>query len=268
MATKSTTPATTPSGADPFAGAPGDTSPAPTGSTPAAAATPGLGMPTYTGDSGTGKTKTFGGIPLNQFAPDITVPGYHPPGAANYVGDQTGTSTQPLYQDGDQWAPASYSDPDRIRDLQTQLVESGLLKTSQVHFGIWDQNSAAAYAKVLAQANLQGAPAGTVMDQYVSSALPAASVNPSDFKAMANQAGQQFLGRDLTADELTRFEGAFMSAVAVEGAPTSDPGKAQLAGDILTKQEPKAVQANSLHQVSQKALQILSSPSVSLPSPQ
>lgn len=250
----------TATGGDPFAGAPGEGGTA-TPADPTADPTSGA-MPSFTPGSGS-SSKTFGGVPVSQMPTTIGIPA---PLGIRSPEDQPQAQTIDAYKDGDQWAPASDPNPDTVRDLQVKMVNAGLLTLKQVHLGIWDATSAGAYAKVLAQANLMGVPAEQALDQYVASeaSLPKAGLSPEDLKGIAQQAAQQYLGRDMNADEIARFSTAFQSALATD-QPTTAAGTQQVAEDTLKKENPKGVMAASLHTVSQKALQILSQPAVSLP---
>lgn len=248
------TPVTTPTGADPFAGAPG-VGTTPTGVPPTDAPVS-SGMPTFVGGAG----KTTFGVPTGQNQ-DIGFP----------MGEG-GQGTIPNYVDGDQWKPASDPNPDNVRELQIQLVNAGLIKLSKVHLGIWDKTSADAYAKVLAHANLSGMPASAALDQYVKSAaeLPKQGLSPSDLHAMAQQVAQNTLGRDLNEAELAKFSTAFESALTTQ-QPTTAQGTAYLGQQTLEAQSPQLgqeAQQNSLHAVSQRALNVLSNPTVSLPAVQ
>lgn len=256
------TPITTPAGGDPFGGAPGDPNPAATDAPVSS------GMPTFTQGGSTGKSKTFGGVPVGQFPQGpITTPSYQVPGTA--PGEMVPGTSQPQYTDGDQWAPASDPNPDTARTLQVQLINAGLLTLKQVHLGIWDSSSATAYAKVLAHANLAGVPAQTALDEYVKSSaeLPQKTINPDDLNALANQVAQTTLGRNLRDDELAKFSTAFQTAIAAapDGGPQTAAGMASLGQGILTKESPKEAAATSLHNVSHRALQVLTNPAVSLP---
>lgn len=256
-----TTPVTTPTGADPFAGAPGAASP---GATPTDPSVSTAGMPTFTGGSSAGQT--FGGMPTSLFPTEITIPGVHPPGLSRE--DQTGRTTIPAYGSGDEWAPSQDPNPDNTRTLQIQLVEAGLLKASDVHYGIWDQASAKAYAKVLAHANVSGINATTALDQYVKAgALPQKQINADDLNAMAQQIAENTLGRKLNAEQLTRFTTAFQSAIAhtPDGGPTTSAGIDLMGSRILAQEHPQEAHAESLHNVSKRALSILTTPAVSLP---
>lgn len=261
-----------------FQGAPTEPGTAPVPAAAPAAATAPLtgdlgatpaGMPTFQG--GTSTSKTFGGIPTSQFPTSITTPGYDQT-KYGHRGDQTSGTTIPAYHDGDQWLPLQEHNPDAVRQIQTQLVEAGLIQAQKVHFGIWDKYSADAYAKVLASANTMGVNAATALDNFVASstsALPNKIANPDDLAAMAQQVAQNTLGRNLNPAELATFTTALQAAYSGEAAPPQTAaGLGQLGQQVLTKEKPNEAAASSLHAVSQRALQVLSAPAVTLPGPQ
>lgn len=246
------TPVTTPTGADPFAGAPG-VGTTPTGVPPTDAPVS-SGMPTFVGGAG----KTTFGVPTRENQP-IGFP----------MGQDAGQGTIPNYVDGDQYKPGDNPDPDYVRDIQIQMVNAGIVKMSKLHLGLWDKASADAYAKVLAFANTSGMPASAALDQYVKSTaeLPQKGLDPNDLKAIGNQAAQAVLGQNFTPEQLARFETAFNAGIA-GGGPQTAAGLGQLAQDVATSVDPTGAQQNSLHAVSQRALNVLSNPAVSLPAVQ
>lgn len=248
--------AQTATGDNPFAGAPGQSSASPTPTTPDPAAT--AGMPTFT-VTGT-KNKTFGGIPTNQFQDQLRMDtGARTPGLSpEDQGFTQGPNYTPIYKDGDQWAPAADPDPDTVRNIQIGLINAGLLTTKNTHLGLWDSTSATAYAKVLAQANLQGISATAALSDYVASAaqLPQNQLSGSDLEAVGNSAAQTILGRDLNATELTQFTAAFQQAFATD-QPQTSAGVSQLGQDLLTKEHGTEATTTSLQNVSQRALSIL-----------
>jgi hypothetical protein len=228
-------------------------------------------MPTFTGGSGGTGATTFGQpTSLNQ---PIIQPGAQGNATFGAAWRSPGPSTTlPNYVKGDEWGPVSDPNPDNIRQLQIQMVEAGLLTMSKVHLGIWDAYSAGGYAKVLAYANSSGQPASAALDQYVASSakLPSAAINQDDLGAMAQNVSQNVLGRNLNPDELARFSTAFQAAMAAQpdGGPSTAAGVSYLGQQVLTKERPQEAASASLHDVSRRAMQILSQPAVSLPSPQ
>lgn len=85
-------------------------------------------------------------------------PGWHRSMSAIEAGADPGglppARIAPRYFDGDQYMPSRFS-PAEIWDLQQTLAQIGLL-TSPFQREIWDQETANAYAGVLAYANQQG----------------------------------------------------------------------------------------------------------------
>lgn len=60
---------------------------------------------------------------------------------------------QPRYYDGDELLPSQWG-PDKIADLQRQLVRAGLIRPgTRISVGVWDEASIDGYYKLLASAN-------------------------------------------------------------------------------------------------------------------
>jgi hypothetical protein len=100
---------------------------------------------------------------------------------APYVRDMTGMSARagegwaagsgghgsihqrrPIYNEGDQWRPASL-DPAGIGRLQASLAAAGLL--TDFRYGVWDSASIKAYEELLGEANAAGITAEAAMRQ-------------------------------------------------------------------------------------------------------
>ena len=84
--------------------------------------------------------------------------------AGHGVGDVIRRGAQ--YFDGDQWRPASAS-ANTVVQLQQAMATAGLL--TNFRLGVWDEESADAYAKVLGYANAAGISDQLALQQMVES---------------------------------------------------------------------------------------------------
>lgn len=102
----------------------------------------------------------------------------------------------PRYFDGDQWRIASTS-PQTVTAIQRAMVNAGLL--NDFKYGVWDERSADAYAKVLAYANAAG-----ISDQM---ALQQMAENPDlalggGGSSGGGSGGRQIVGFDENGDPI------------------------------------------------------------------
>lgn len=66
-----------------------------------------------------------------------------------------GGPVRPKYWTGDEWKPASWS-PDEIAELQTALVQAGLIDGAEVRLGVFDEETRNGFEKLLGRANGMG----------------------------------------------------------------------------------------------------------------
>jgi hypothetical protein len=147
------------------------------------------------------------------------------------------------YVDTDVWEPSS-GNPDSIAQLQTLLVNAGLLDPTEISRpGYYEPSTKAAYRELLAQANAWG----TSWDDALSrlSANPNARMNatgggqryrgtnPLEFGAAAESASTSVLGRGLTDEERSRVA---QKLVAQEAQFLGADSTVQPPGENATKE--------------------------------
>jgi hypothetical protein len=137
----------------------------------------------------------------------------NPMGSSGPVNQFGAKPNEPLYKNGDEWAPTKA--PEGITLLQSQLVSAGLLNAKDVRPGQWDAKSAAAYRNVLSLANANG---GTWQDalqwlvanptagQLAGADKPTmALANPEDIKTSYKNAAEQLTGGDLPSSDADKY---------------------------------------------------------------
>lgn len=75
------------------------------------------------------------------------------------------TLVDPIYKIGSENIPGGWGE-ERIVELQSQLVDAGILKRNAYQRGVWDPASAAAYERLLGTANSAGLNADQVLSNY------------------------------------------------------------------------------------------------------
>ena len=151
------------------------------------------------------------------------------------------TVSQPArYFDGDEWKPASLS-PAKVAELQRQMAQAGLFgPKGKYRNGVWDKDSAAAYAEVLAYANASGMDKDTALKRYQAApADPGAGreplvkrlTNPDDLRATFETVARTKLGRKLAPGEVDRFVQAYQ---AQEGGAQEAAYNADATGGSVT----------------------------------
>lgn len=77
----------------------------------------------------------------------------------------TEQEVSPRYKIGDEGRPASWSS-ERIVELQSQMVDAGVLKPNSYQRGVWDQASENAYTKLLITSNQAGLDVDQTLSNY------------------------------------------------------------------------------------------------------
>lgn len=115
----------------------------------------------------------------------------------------------PRYYSPNLDAPAAWSS-EKIASLQQDLVKAGLLKARSFRLGVYDDSTRDAYRGILEHANRAGNDAAESMKSFMASPAPAGAdrapfsprtINPENFKEVADTVGQQLLRRKLTPEE-------------------------------------------------------------------
>lgn len=162
------------------------------------------------------------GVPSNYIAPtgSQVIPTTADESGGVAYGGTVYYGNKPLYFDGAQYLPATYS-PDEIAALQSRLEALGLTGYTP---GRWDPKSQAAYEELLAEANM----AGKTWEEMLAiiqanpskkggggggGGLGAAPISDDDIKALGNKVAQGVLGRNLREDEIANFLPAFRGAI-------------------------------------------------------
>lgn len=134
------------------------------------------------------------------------------------------TSIPPRYLEGMEWDPGAWSS-EKIADLQSQMVDAGVLDRNSYQRGFWDATSASAYKKLLAYSNAAGLDYNSTLSRYKE--VIAKYGRPEDKSAATRQPfiGQQIdperlnsllddvsvraMGRKITPTEKAAFSSAF-----------------------------------------------------------
>lgn len=151
-------------------------------------------------------------------------------GALPGRGRQVSRGIQPRYFEGDQFSPAGQS-PERIAQIQAQLVAAGLLEEGEYWAGFWDAATSDAYKSVLGFANQSGLNADetirrlqeTLPDSIKDArarkkametfqAPPFIKPDPATIAQDVKEAFRRRLGRDPTPDDLAEMAGVLGSA--------------------------------------------------------
>lgn len=172
---------------------------------------------------GGGGTTTAIGVPQGYEAPTRIQPaaptpfGQHLPG-----GPLTPYGTRPhgsTYNEGDQWKPQNLPPAD-VYSLQQQLVQAGILGSTNLRPGVWDTSSADAYKTVLGFANATGMSSSDALKTLVSNPqmqaksqrAPFQMTAPADITAQVSGGGpgttntaRSLIGQDLPAGETNDF---------------------------------------------------------------
>lgn len=155
-----------------------------------------------------------------------------------YPGYHSKVTKKPQYFDGDELMPSQWS-PDKILDLQRQLVAAGLVSPgARVRLGVMDETTIDAYYKVLATANRYGSdwtmaldklmgdthePGGGAAGQMMevdeqgnlvpigggAKPLPTHTTAPEDLTRVFRAVSIEQLGKGLSPDELNSMVQAY-----------------------------------------------------------
>lgn len=171
---------------------------------------------------GPGSSRLGGGYRATN--PDAVTSGVYEP----YRGPATRgpVETPPRYALGDEWEPQTKSwAPERIADIQAQLVDAGLLDPDDYQRGFWDQESATAYRQLLGYSNVSGLDShqtlqriGEVKAKFGSTADKAGKVrqpfiselaDPVELSDLLDDVAVRRMGRGLSPEEKARFSDSF-----------------------------------------------------------
>ncbi len=180
-----------------------------------------LGMPgleSLPGQVSPSEYQQSGLLTAGETAPYVT-----PPLLPGQIADPYQQGNQ--YYTGEEWAPQSLPPAD-VQNLQTALVQAGVLTATSMRPGVWDSSSATAYKVVLSYANATGESAITALQTMManprlqsgaagSTKIPRAPfqlANPADIQAAVAGGGpgqsntaRDLIGQDLPAAEVKDF---------------------------------------------------------------
>lgn len=160
-------------------------------------------------------------------------------GFSGHTSGATLIDTPPRYAVGDQWKPMTESwAPERVADLQSQLVDAGLLDKTKYQRGYWDSSSANAYEKLLGYSNASGLDDSTTLrniqqikskygstDESGPTRQPFISQrrDPEALKSLLGAVSTRIMGAPLSPEEEDRFVTTFndMSDTAQRAAYTA-----------------------------------------------
>ena len=144
---------------------------------------------------------------------------------SEFVQSQVPHEVAPRYKLGDEWEPQTKSwSPERIADIQAQLVDAGLLDPDDYQRGFWDQESATAYRQLLGYSNVSGLDShqtlqriGEVKSKYGTTADKGAKrqpfiselADPTELSSLLDDISVRRMGRGLTPEEKARFSDSF-----------------------------------------------------------
>lgn len=146
------------------------------------------------------------------------------------------TYTEPIpprYHVGDEWLPQTNSwSSEKIADLQSQLVDAGLLDKRAYQRGFWDDTSAAAYRKLLGYSNVSGLDDQSTLSRFrevqakygatetagaTRQPFLARKTDPEYLQNLLDDVSVRTIGRRISPEEKARFATAFNeSQVAVQ----------------------------------------------------
>ena len=192
-----------------------------------------------------------------------------------YRGPATREQVPPRYALGDEWAPQTQSwSPERIADIQAQLVDAGLLDPDDYQRGFWDQESAQAYRQLLGYSNVSGLDShqtlqriGEVKSKFGSTGDKAKVrqpfiselTDPVALSDLLDEVAVRRMGRGLSPEEKARFSDSFrglqessqrqayeMSGSGLPGGPggsVTQPNAQARAEEFVTSSRPDDVAA-------------------------
>ena len=184
-------------------------------------------------------------------------------------------ATPPRYALGDEWTPQTQSwSPERIADMQAQLVDAGLLDPDDYQRGFWDQESAQAYSQLLGYSNVSGLDShqtlqriGEIKSKYggtkekgrVRQPFISELADPAALNDLLDDVAVRRMGRGLTPEEKARFSDSFrgvqeaeqrkayeMSGSGLPGGPGGSvtmPDASSRANEFVTENRPDDVAA-------------------------
>ena len=170
---------------------------------------------------GPGSARLSGGYRAN--VPDAKTSGTFEP----YRGPATRGPMEvaPRYKLGDEWEPQTKSwSPERVADIQAQLVDAGLLDPDDYQRGFWDEESAQAYRQLLGYSNVSGLDShqtlqriGEVKAKYGTTGEKAKIrqpfiselADPVELSDLLDDVAVRRMGRGLTPEEKERFSTSF-----------------------------------------------------------
>jgi len=165
------------------------------------------------------------------------------------------------YKSGEERTLVAGLSPERIAQLQRQLVNAGLL-TGRVVLGVWDDSSATAFRQVLAIANVNGYTADEAL-QYVAtqSALPENILgdstdtraplsvqlsSPADLARIFQQTAEATMGRRLDQADIDKLVGSYQSLE--QGYQQTTYGQAETGGTLTAPPSATAFAESELEQ--------------------
>lgn len=222
---------------------------------------PGNAAPTTTDAN----TPTPIGVPAGYYAED---PNPNIGWASNtYRGPQNTTATKyptavtaknptGQYLDGDEYGPMAL-DPSKMMDLQKKM-ESLHLYSGDYTLGVWQQQDAAAYAKVLTNSNINGVNSSTMLGQMLANPqvdttptqrapLTVHLSNPEDIKALANKTAKDLYGGMLPDSTVSAITDAIHQSESQYQQSAYD--MATTGGQVTDSISPDTVAANKIKEL-------------------
>ena len=176
-----------------------------------------------------------------------------------YRGPATRDTIKSRYAQGDEWEPQTQSwSPERVADIQAQLVDAGLLDPDDYQRGFWDEESAQAYRQLLGYSNVSGldshqtlqrigevkAKYGTTDDKAkIREPFIAQLSDPVALSDLLDDVAVRRMGRGLTPEEKNQFSNSFRGLEEAEERKRYEAGGSGLPGGpggTYTEVDPQA----------------------------
>lgn len=171
---------------------------------------------------------------------------YTTTGMTRGLADNYETSLSPQYRVGDELTPLKDSwPPERIADIQNQMVAAGLLKARNFQLGFWDQPTMSAYRELLGYSNVSGQDSDTTLANFkatiakfgdtttganrVRQPFISELTDPNTLRDTLDAVSVRTMGRGLTEQEKAHFIDSFRAT-----QEQTQQQKYDMAGDMDT----------------------------------
>jgi hypothetical protein len=223
-----------------------------------------------------GSSLNYIGLPAGANTPTIDLQAVESAAQSGGIAKDKAGRLAPRYYAGYENAPVQESwPPELVSQLQTKLVQAGLLDTDYKD-GWWDTASGNAFSEIIGHANNAGTDWQTALSSALNSAPmeidpktglavkrnPGAAkksaatlhlLNPNDIAATANDIAVRRIGRGFSPDEMKKFVASYHAAeragqgAATGGGEVVDPMAVDTAAtDYAAKLDPVATQARNM----------------------